>query len=286
MKDFTLHNEEKVNELARNARIDWQMDKEEAWNELQEKMKARKNAPKTRTLTMKPIFMYAAAAVLVLLGITNFVSFYSKTVFSHAGQKTAVILPDGSSVTLNAESELNYKPLAWYFSRSLTLSGEAYFEVEKGSAFEVNTENGTTVVLGTRFNVLSRGENFEVTCFHGSVAVSDNSSDQRVVLTPGQQTILDAGKLVLLNKEVNEANGAAWLNDKFSFEEKDIQLVFQEIERSYGIQISIKEALNEKYTGNFDRDSNPRVVLDMICKPLNLTCRLVSENKYEIVKGE
>lgn len=61
-------------------------------------------------------------------------------------------LPDGSVVRLNSVSRLSYKPLGWYFSRSAELSGEAFFEVEKGSKFTIYSMLGSTSVLGTSFN--------------------------------------------------------------------------------------------------------------------------------------
>ena len=57
-------------------------------------------------------------------------------------------------------------PTQKYFNtdhRSLTLSGEAYFDVQKGNKpFTISTNQGQVTVLGTSFNVRSRADGFEI----------------------------------------------------------------------------------------------------------------------------
>jgi len=58
-------------------------------------------------------------------------------------------------VVLNSKSTISFNKTDWKNNRQLTLDGEAYFKVEKGSTFTVNTNNGSVTVLGTQFNVNS-----------------------------------------------------------------------------------------------------------------------------------
>ena len=103
-----------------------------------------------------------AATLAILFGLfflmsTNEIS--HKTAF---GEQKIIELPDGSQVTMNSKSLIEFNPDSWESNRILKLSGEAYFKVKKGSQFTVNTDNGNVIVLGTEFNVNSLNHYFEV----------------------------------------------------------------------------------------------------------------------------
>ena len=83
-----------------------------------------------------------------------------------------VTLPDNSIVTLRGGSELSYAPYWWFADRSLQFEGEAFFDVEKGSSFTVQSDNGVTQVLGTSFSIYANDENYEVFCKTGKVKSS------------------------------------------------------------------------------------------------------------------
>ncbi|MEM9931461.1 MAG: FecR domain-containing protein, partial [Bacteroidota bacterium] len=100
------------------------------------------------------------------------------------GEKLEEELPDGSVVYANAVTTLSYSPQEWSSARDVQLKGEAFFEVEKGSNFTVNTPQGTVEVLGTSFNVLAREDIFEVICYTGKVRVT--AGERTAELSPGQ----------------------------------------------------------------------------------------------------
>ena len=104
-----------------------------------------------------------------------------KTAF---GEQKIIELPDGSQVTMNSKSLIEFNPDSWESNRILKLSGEAYFKVNKGSQFTFNTKNGNVIVLGTEFNVNSLDNYFEVICYEGKVKVEKNTKEY--ILTPGK----------------------------------------------------------------------------------------------------
>jgi transmembrane sensor len=71
------------------------------------------------------------------------------------GARSDVVLPDGSRVWLNAGTQITYNPDYGTKTRSLVLTGEAYFEVakDKDHPFIVNASELKIVALGTKFNV-------------------------------------------------------------------------------------------------------------------------------------
>jgi len=101
------------------------------------------------------------------------------------GERRVVALADGSTVTLNAESELLTRLGAG--RRSLTLLyGEAFFEVAKDPdrPFVVSVGDGTVTAVGTAFNVYHRGDATRVTVLEGEVEVSRLPPATRPVQAP------------------------------------------------------------------------------------------------------
>lgn len=175
-------------------------------------------------------------------------------------------LPDNSIVAINADSKLEYTPGSFLEQRSIELDGEAYFNVEKGSAFVVTTPDIKVEVLGTSFNVFSRDGYAEVFCETGKVRVSQKSTSSSIVLSPGESAVLDSNvlskKKTLLSKE--------WHKGEFKFDNAPLDLVLEELKRQYKIDIIIPEDLEDMpYTGFFEKE-NLEKALQSILWPLSL----------------
>ena len=120
-------------------------------------------------------WQWAIAASLAAIIVFSAIFYGSAVEYStDANEKIAISLPDGSTVNLNTNSKTSYNAISWYLNRSVSLSGEAFFSVKKGSQFSVNTNNGVIRVLGTSFNVFSRENDFLVECFTGKVEVKNS----------------------------------------------------------------------------------------------------------------
>ncbi len=226
-----------------------------------------------------PIFQpwMRAAAVLIILFSTLFyfyVNRYTETATSY-GEKAELYLPDSSKVILNALSSIRYKSIGWKTRREVILDGEAYFEVAKGKQFSVVTTSGTTSVLGTKFNVMSREGYFEVLCFEGSVRVDSGN----------KQATLEAGNgFRLLNNEVTMLQperiiSPAWIHGQSVFTTVPLSKVIREFERQYNKTISAQDVdLERLYTGSFVHD-NEILALQAITIPMNLNWKKDGEHK-------
>ena len=82
----------------------------------------------------KPRLTYAVALGLALVFALPIAydTLTTETFVTKATDFQTVQLPDGSTITLNAGSQIKYKKDFNTDHRSLTLSGEAYFDVQKG----------------------------------------------------------------------------------------------------------------------------------------------------------
>ena len=213
-----------------------------------------------------PLYRYftVAAAVALIFGLYQLFAF-SNTVGTGFGKTAAITLNDDSHVTLNAKSQLSY-PTLFKFNRTLKLNGEAFFEVEKGSAFTVETSQGEIQVLGTKFNVISRPDFFEVVCFEGKVKVSSNAKS--AILVPG-----DAIRFCKNQPEMWVENNFVqplWLTGESAFRNVPLQYVINQLQLQYNYKVSYPEAYkNLRFTGSFT-NTNLATALQSVCIPMNL----------------
>ncbi|WP_417214014.1 FecR family protein [Bizionia sp.] len=221
---------------------------------------------KSKTKWLKPILKIAA-----LIAISFSVYYYTTTLDIHittlTAEKTTFELPDYSEVTLNAQSQITYNKKSWKNQRELTLDGEAYFKVEKGSKFNVQTSSGTITVLGTQFLVENRNDIFEVVCYEGSVQVI--TDHKNMVLKPGDQFLILHGKFIAREKE-NILN-PAWLYNHSQFKSMPYKFVLNELERQYGLKVDA-QTINTSvlFTGKFVH-TDLDLALKAITLPLNIT---------------
>jgi len=222
-----------------------------------------------------------AAVLVIALGIYfNFFFNNSVQVQTLASQKTTVELPDHSSVTLNALSEIEFSKRHWNDKREVFLDGEAFFKVTKGKTFDVITEDGIVTVVGTQFNVKQREHYFQVECFEGKVKISSKGIDK--MLTVGDTYQVLEGKH-LESKTVSII--PSWMENKSFFEAIPFKEVLAELERQYNIEITYKNINTSRlFTGGFVHN-NLENALIAVTKPMNLTYELSSSNLV-ILHGE
>ena len=222
-----------------------------------------------------------AAVLVVLFAIPLFMNYYSVSVQTKAGEHTAVLLPDGSSVTLNAMSAIKYYPYKWSLSRRVELKGEAFFEVTKGKSFTVYSQQGSTRVLGTSFNVFARNAEYNVACVTGKVEVTDYKV--KVIIEPNQSAGTIAGKGLVKNAGVNTNAVVAWKNNEFFYTSAALTRVMNDIELQYGIKFQFDAGVNTEallYTGNFKKDKSVENVLNLVLKPFGLEHAKRGEGQY------
>ncbi|PWI31203.1 anti-sigma factor [Flavobacteriaceae bacterium LYZ1037] len=225
---------------------------------------SKKSAVKTTWL--KPV-LRIAALLAILFSVYYYTTNLDTNISTLTAEKTAISLPDQSHVTLNALSKITYNKKKWKDSRTLTLDGEAYFKVEKGSQFRVQTQSGTVTVLGTQFLVKNRDHIFEVVCYEGSVKVS--IEDANTILKPGDQFLILDGKLIVKEKE--DATEPAWLQNKSTFKSMPYKFVLNEFKRQYKVTIDAKNIdTNILFTGHFVHN-NKDMALKAITLPLNIS---------------
>ncbi len=240
----------------------------------------------TRSLSLRKYYAIAAS-VIILIGAFFVIRSFNQDPTLEAtalGEQRKVTLPDGSVATLNADSRISYQSGDWDNNRKLELAGEAFFEVKKGSKFEVETNTGTVAVLGTSFNVFTRKNALKVECVTGKVKLTEKLGGAVQVLTPGMGAKLDQGKL---NKySFDKAEASKWRSGEFNYDDVSVLQVFEEVARQFNVQFEYKIDLNNKiytYNGGFSKKEGLNAALQFICEPMGLKYTLPANNSKTVV---
>lgn len=205
------------------------------------------------------------------------------TLSTPQGGKYKVILPDGSTVWLNAASSLHFPTVFDEEKREVTLTGEAYFEIKenRNHPFVVKVKDMSVDVLGTHFNVnaYENERTINTTLLEGSVKVSQGG--RLAYLKPGQQAIVNTSETIRVNTADME-EVMAWKNDLFVFKGYDFDKVMRQLARWYDVAVEYKSAIPAgKYSGVVGRNNNISVVLKML-KTSGVSFKI--ENKKIIIE--
>ncbi len=264
-----------------NAEIPWKKSKSEVWNDLEELI-TKEDRPPVHIGHLHPNrqWLALAASLVLLIAVSSFMRLYTVKTFCPEGVHTSVQLPDGSDVELNASTHLSYHPYWWFISREVKLEGEAFFHVEKGGKFKVHSSLATTEVLGTTFNVYARGEEYVVSCHTGSVRLSESKTGSAVILSPNERGQMETEGGFRVTKLEEALSSPGWTDNLIMFSSAPLRLVFEEIERQFGIVIETPEGMQQVYSGNFSLDQPVENILSLLCLPFDLEYERQTGNKY------
>ncbi len=229
--------------------------------------------PVTRVITWQKQWLKIAASLIIAISAITLILYSngsSEPVQVSSLEKLVMYLPDSSFVALNAHSSLLYDKDSWEESRKVELQGEAFFQVRKGSTFEIITSSGKVQVVGTQFNVKNRTDYFEVNCFEGQVMVT--SMGKKVSLSRQESFRVLDGKVQSINVELSEVPD--WRKGESKFKSVPFIQVIKELERQYNIEVeSTNINTQQLFTGAFTHD-NINLALKSISIPLNLSYQL------------
>ncbi|MUU77093.1 FecR family protein [Winogradskyella endarachnes] len=217
-----------------------------------EDLKKRKKlviTPAPQRKQSKIHWLSIAASVLFLLTAGYFTVNYfitkETTITTEIAETKSITLPDGSVVEIDALSKVTYQKKDWENNRTITLDGQAFFDVTKGRPFKVVTETGSINVLGTQFNVNARAQIFEVKCYEGKVKVFYNTDAE--ILTKGESVIAKADHLI---NNTHTSNAPDWLKGFSKYNETKLLDVVNDLELYYEVHIELPSKYQDlQFTG-------------------------------------
>lgn len=233
---------------------------------------------KNRRLKKRIAFITGIAAAILLFIIAGSISFINTNkIFQKSftqniapkGQKSQVIMPDGTMAFLNSGTILKYDNTFGKRNRNVELVGEAYFEVvpNKELPFIIRANEVEIEVVGTKFNVMAYPEEefIETTVTEGKVNVREISGTSSLYLIANQKATYHKPSKLLALKDMNTDPSISWKDNVLSFDNENFDDVINKLERWYDVSISVegKDSLDDRFTLTI-RHESLREVLELI----------------------
>lgn len=280
---------------------------EEAWQQLNDKtVKSTPDAISEAESNPKRVFplwgWLVAASVVLLLGVWVGKGYLPRTsapqlsqIQTADGQQLTITLTDGTTVRLNAGSTLTYPAAFDANKREVQLDGEGYFDVASNAAapFLIRTGEVDVQVIGTKFTVKAYPESdlVKVAVVEGKVAVQTAGEEttpnpEKVLLAKDEMATLEKsnGKLSVSGYDKNVILG--WQNGILYFEKADFTQIMSQLERWYGVEISVEDNVEVgdawRFSGKFENKSID-YILD-VCRYPELFAYQISDKKVRITK--
>ncbi|TDE12917.1 FecR family protein [Dyadobacter psychrotolerans] len=239
---------------------------DELWQGIEQRTQSK---PKIIAFTGWRMAGLAAASILLLLSAFigyRYVFEAAKTYETANGEIRRLQLPDGTMVTLNANSSLRM-PSSWSHggAREAWLTGEAFFKVKKQQAdghpvkFTVHTDDVDVEVKGTEFNVNTRQDKTRVILSEGDIQLRlVNSKKEMLQMKPGDLVDFSKAKQALAIRKVTDTRSwYSWKDNRWTFESTPLSEVATLITETYGFPVRLEgdSTGNQKVTGIIPSDN-------------------------------
>ncbi|AWO00369.1 hypothetical protein DLD77_00925 [Chitinophaga alhagiae] len=185
-----------------------------------------------------------------------------------------VVLDDGTRVWLNNNSRLTYPKQFSGKERTVTLEGEAFFDVSPRpeQPFIVEAATIRVNVLGTSFNLRAYGpahnapRSMEAVLVSGKIAIADHLGEHLATLTPGQMASFVKNSHYLSVKNVNTAAYTSWRNGQIMLTAVNLPAITRKLTELYGVNFSVDPAIKDTtlYTFSFSKTKPIEEVMEML----------------------
>jgi transmembrane sensor len=253
----------------------------EAWQRFKKRTQQAEQKPAVvRTFTK----LKAAAAIIIAVGLSYLI--WDKTTsapvtFAAANESKTDTLPDGSFVTLNKNSSIQYAGRLKGDQRRIKLKGEAFFNVapDKDKPFIVEVNDVTVSVLGTSFNVKNTDGNTEVVVETGVVQVTKNN--KTVTLRPKEKVIIEQQDTALNKEASTDKLYNYYRTREFVCDNTPLWKLVEVLNEAYQANIVIEnqQLRNLPLTTTFNNESLDNI-LNIISATFNIT---VERNSNTII---
>lgn len=250
------------NEAARLQLFE-QIDTHADWKKVSAKLDISVNL-NYRKIPLTSYFLRVAALLALTFGLSY--GFY-RLVLTHEQPETAsgfityqapqklqqFVLPDGSSVNLNAGSDLTLRDDFGKNTREVILEGEALFKVVRDPSRPFRVYSGESVieVTGTEFAVCEINGMIQVSVLSGTVMLSSaDSVARKISLKANQSGYLHINNEIHVEDRI-PVNALSWKTGHLSFDQTPIDSAIVDIARHFHRDLSFDVILQEKITAEF-----------------------------------
>lgn len=301
-----LYSEQGAAEFGRDVEGRWAVfadDRGFGYEQLLEKVNARIDMLETRPAQPKRVGRHrlvryvaeAAAVIIFAFGLSVLIPGRDKSITdtpemveveNPRGLRTTVTLPDGSEVTLNADSRIRYSREFAGDTRTVRLDGEAFFDVTRnGKPFVVEASSAKVTVLGTSFNIRAYENEKLLTASLVEGSLKVDAGDCESILEPGKQVVLDKGSGRSSIEDMQAGRATGWMDGKLYFASMPFSEIANTLSRAFNVNISIgNPSLAEKtLTGRFENGENLEQILAVMRLSVAFRDRFDPENNTIII---
>ncbi|MEM9859048.1 MAG: FecR domain-containing protein [Bacteroidota bacterium] len=240
----------------------------------------------TRLMRVAAVITFLVVAYLtwpVLSGLNP----AEMTTITALSDTSAVVLADGSKVLLNKNSRLVYPEKFSGNTRTVTLEGEAFFDVVKDPSkpFLIKSGRAITEVVGTSFSVNAGIKNkVLVTVVTGKVLLyNEMNQEGKLAIVPGEQGQLK-NESQLLKKVNDDLNFLSWKTGVLTFQNTPINKVIKDLSTHYDRPLKLGSSALKTCTLTATFDKQPlENVLDEL--QLVLPIQILMQDKKIILTG-
>jgi len=205
--------------------------------------------------------LLAAAVATTGVGVAALwagIQLTSPTYSTDLGEQRSIVLPDGSTVSLNSRSSVRVRYTKDVRAVDL-IEGQALFQVAKSPArpFVVSAGEVRVRAVGTQFDVNEKHDGTRVTVVEGRVAVfpaqpqaisggppavgsAANHPADEVFVAAGEQLDVSSGTARKV-EHANIAGATSWTRRQLVFEDEPLGDVAEEFNRYNAVQIVIRD---------------------------------------------
>ncbi len=281
--------------LSENYNPDIEIDVKADFLKLKERIKKSEKSKSNSQGKIIKFKLWQGIAASLLIIISTALWLYNTsasrqiTVSTVQNEIKHIILPDGSEIWLNANSEIKYPEKFASKERKVSMSGEIFFQVKKNkkAPFIIDAIQTEIKVLGTSFNVkINRStKETKVDLKTGKVLFSSKISDDKIILVKGEAAIFNETNHSFTKTKYDE-NSFAWKSSVLLFKEKLFLEVIKTIEKQYKVNIVFdnKQLANCVFSGRFE-NKNIDEVLQYLSDIYGFKVQKLSASKYKLTGG-
>jgi transmembrane sensor len=204
------------------------------------------------------------------------------------GANFRMLLPDSSTVDVNADSRIVLEP-GFGRKRQIIIDGEAYFQVRHQVNYPFMVKVGPKVTIntiGTDFNVKAYPEDdsIRVQLVKGGLVVRDSTGKQ-YTLESHQTLSLDRNGKAGTQPLKDTAMEIPWTQNQFTFNGTPIREVLNDLSRWYGVPMELHGEPKRHYKVSCSRQDSLRSVLIQLSATTHMKYKLF-ENKATIYFDE
>lgn len=301
---------------------------DESWNKIKSRLattESIENPERNRIVYLRK-YLYKAASWLLIFGLgaasTWFISGRVKPTSVAAdrpveisvplGARSKIKMPDSTEIWLNAGTSITYNQDYGQKTRTVNLTGEAYFNVarDKHHPFIVKTQSVAVTALGTRFNVKAYPDEktISATLEEGKIDVrvyNERGNSDRILLKPNdkfiyhkqtqmtekytesaEDKIIAEGRRPVKHKNINVLSNVrtelytSWKDSRWIIDRERLNTLAPLLERRFNVKFIFDDEQLKKYnfTGTIENET-----VDQILNALKLTAPLDYQMRRDTV---